>query len=227
MVHVIDVDGSNERELTPGTHPAWSPDGTRIVFTTGFGGSGGISVVNADGSRLTLLIRHDFARPGSRDDWIGRPEWSPDGRISFVRVEPDNNRPREHPVGIYVTNTAGSNPRPLSVSPVYSGEHAWSPDGSRIALRRGSIGSVDSSGAEFVPYDIPLINNPLYPDWSPDGRSIVFDQLKTRVDCDEPACPRRIFIVSTNGGPARQLIPELEGGPDYWDYHSAWARVKE
>jgi Tol biopolymer transport system component len=225
-VYVIDVDGSTERALAPGGSPAWSPDGTRILFV----GSGGIFVMNADGSSRTRLIPSDFAPPGARDsrhDWVGWPEWSPDGRISFVRTEFDYNRPPDFPVGIYIMNADGSNLRPLSVSPVYAGEHTWSPDGSRIALTwASSIGSVNSSGANFRAHSI-AINNPSHPDWSPDGRSIVFDQLKTRDGCDAPACPRRIYIVSIEGGPARQLIPELENVPDYWDYRPAWARVSE
>ena len=225
-IYVIDADLSNERVLAQGGNPAWSPDGTRIVFNTLVGDrDGGIFVMNADGSRRTRLIRNDFASPGSRNDWTGWPEWSPDGRISFVRTAGYDYEPWR----IYVMNADGSDPRLLNVSPLSSEEHAWSPDGSRIVGRtgRGSIGSVASSGGDFrVHYDIRS-TNATHPDWSPDGRSIVFDQLKTTVGCAPPACPRRIYIVSTGGGPARQLIPELEQAPDYWDYQPAWSRANE
>src|SRR4029453_931471 len=58
-VFVMNPDGSGRTRLTdiPGNDPgprAWSPDGTRIAFTSdGAGQDGDIQVINADGSGLT------------------------------------------------------------------------------------------------------------------------------------------------------------------------------
>ena len=62
---------------TDGT-PAWSPDGTRIAFTSDRDGDNDeIYVMNADGSGVTRLTNH------SASDWM--PTWSPDGaRIAFA-----------------------------------------------------------------------------------------------------------------------------------------------
>ena len=51
----MDADGSNPHPLTTGPAPKdqvpdWSPDGSKIVFHAGGFGSGGIWVMNADGS---------------------------------------------------------------------------------------------------------------------------------------------------------------------------------
>ncbi|MDI6810812.1 MAG: transglycosylase SLT domain-containing protein [archaeon] len=45
--------------------PSWSPDGKRIVFTTGLRGDGDIYIINADGSGLTKIAYGSF------------PQWSP------------------------------------------------------------------------------------------------------------------------------------------------------
>jgi TolB protein len=233
-IHVIEADGSNERSLGQGWNPAWSPDGTRIVFNTGFNRDDGIFVMNADGSGLRRLIRRDFANPGS-GDWTGWPEWSPDGRqISFVRA-PDYDS--YDPWQIYVMNADGSDPRNLNVLRSVGGSfaevHSWSPDGSRIAMAVNSglnwtIASVDASGADYrVHYREASGGYAAHPDWSPDGRRIVFNRYVTTSGCETPSCPMRIFVVSTEGGPAHQLIPEVEQGADYWDDEPAWSRVSE
>jgi hypothetical protein len=73
-IFLINADGTNRVRLTtdPGFDygPEWSPDGGRIVFNT----SGGLCVVDVDGTNLVRLT------PG------GGPAWSPDGTlIAFSR----------------------------------------------------------------------------------------------------------------------------------------------
>lgn len=80
---VIDADGSNPRNLTAGygdkwhdSSPAWSQDGTRIVFEsseeTTYSSVGGLAVMQADGSGKRLL-------PTPPDEFILFADWSPDG----------------------------------------------------------------------------------------------------------------------------------------------------
>jgi Tol biopolymer transport system component len=94
---VMSADGTDERRFltdpNPDScqrlHPDWSPDGTRVVFTSWCdgGGSGisdgsGIYVVNADGSSQKRLTTVDFL-PLDQE-----PAWSPNGRkIAFIRAE--------------------------------------------------------------------------------------------------------------------------------------------
>lgn len=79
-IAVINADGSGKKQLTPGlnaTAPAWSADGTRIVFMSNVAGNWDLYVVNADGGspqRLTDDLGDD-----------GLPTFSPDGgKIAFV-----------------------------------------------------------------------------------------------------------------------------------------------
>ena len=77
-IHVVNVDGTDLRRLTEpvafDTAPAWSPDGTEIVFMsdrTGHDGNGKwgweLYVVDVDGSDLRRLTTNDI--------WDGDPDW--------------------------------------------------------------------------------------------------------------------------------------------------------
>ena len=58
QLFLVNADGSNRRQLgnLSGTDAVWSPDGTRIAYSS----EGGLSVVSADGSNSTVL---DAANP--------------------------------------------------------------------------------------------------------------------------------------------------------------------
>lgn len=247
-IYIVDADGSEERPIHRGLYPAWSPDGARIVFATQPDDAhGGISVINVDGSSFTRLIGNDFATPGT-DEGTGWPQWSPDGRrISFVRTPAYDSF---EPWAVYIMNADGSDPRPLpdtrTCAPCtfpyfgwFQTEHTWSPDGSRIAsgvqalTQEGelswAIATATWSGSDFRAHYLDQAGGYAgHPDWSPDGSSVVFEKYMTTSGCEIPSCPMRVFLVSTEGGgPARQLIPEMDQVPAYWDHQPAWSRVTD
>src|SRR5687767_3195397 len=79
-IYVMRPDGSAQTRLTTGggSHPAWSPDGTRIAFTSPVG----IVVMKADGSGKTPPL----SSPVAGGSIPAFPSWSPDGsKISFAR----------------------------------------------------------------------------------------------------------------------------------------------
>jgi hypothetical protein len=175
-IHVINVDGSGDTQITTSagndSNPAWSPDGTKIAFSTPDSENRhvGIAVVNADGSDLRLLFSDE-----SFLDYF--PAWSPDGsRIAFTAGGGD---------AIDVMNADGSGRHRLVTKSGGEsfGHLSWSPDGSRIAVQstrprdsghvREEIWVMNADGSNFV----RLTNNEVednHPDWSPDGQTIVF-----------------------------------------------------
>lgn len=101
--------------------PAWSPDGTRIAFTSYRGGTPALWVMDADGGQVRQLT----ASSTLHGDYF--PTWSPDGtQIAFQRLNMDFAR-------IGVLNVAGGLPRFLEFEGrAYS--PAWSPDGKWLAF---------------------------------------------------------------------------------------------
>jgi TolB protein len=167
---MVNVDGSNQRRLTNTLaeewHPAWSHDGSRLVFQCMAGGASNVCSVNADGSGYTQITSWKKGEPGAQ-----RPVWSPDGRQIAVSREPAGRGT----TFIWLMNADGSGQRQV----IEGRDPSWSPDGSRIAFIRW-----DGSGLQ-VWTSSPTGGNVqqltkgdadhMYPTWSPDGRQIAFE----------------------------------------------------
>jgi dipeptidyl aminopeptidase/acylaminoacyl peptidase len=119
------ADGSGDRVLATGarnTAPSWSPDGSRIVFSSMRDGNWELYVVNGDGSSLRRLT----TTPNRRED---EPSWSPDGtRIAFAAGT--DHVPRD----IYVVDADGERERQVTRLGRSVWHPRWSPDGARIAF---------------------------------------------------------------------------------------------
>jgi len=102
--------------------PDWSPNGTRIVFSTWFAGPGAISIYNLASRRVVEL-----GFEGSH------PNWSPDGtRIAFD-TNPVVYSPIARLSAVYVARVNGTQSRRLAGN---ASEPVWSPDGTKIVFVR-------------------------------------------------------------------------------------------
>ena len=165
----MDADGGNPMALTTSSStdwfPTWSPDGTRIAFSSERDGNPELYVMNRDGTNDVRLTE----QPGN--DIV--PKWSPDGsKIAFTSE-------RDGDFEVYVMNTDGSNQVNLTNSSLSNDRWpTWSPDGSRIAFESNRDGdweiymmNADGSGVVRLT-DSPGTN--WQPSWSPDGTKILF-----------------------------------------------------
>ena len=172
-IWVVDPDGENLGSVTHGpardVYPTWSPEGTRIVFSSNRGGSRDLWIMDADGTGPRRLTRN---RGRAQDS---APTLSPDGRrIAFARRQRGNQE-------IYVVNLDGTGLRRLTRFPGIDFDPAWSPDGTQIAfwraLRRAKrtvhqVFAIDADGTNLRQLTWGASSDS--PSWSPDGSKLAF-----------------------------------------------------
>jgi len=203
-IYVRDFDAASPIRLTNNVYvedgPAWSPDGSKIAFTSNRNGNYEVYVMNADGTGQTNLSNNVA--------YDGDPAWSPDGsKIVF-----DSNRDGNYEV--YVMNADGTGQTNLSNNVAYDGDPAWSPDGSKIAfiserdgnyevyvMNPGGTGRVNLSNRSSLESD---------PAWSPDGSKIAFE---TNRDGNY-----EVYVMNEDGSGQTNLSSDAS-----WDEEPAWS----
>jgi len=176
QVFVMREDGSGVRQVTDladgACQPDWSPDGTRLAFTSLCKGNlqryenASIYLVNLDGSGVTPIS----LAPGGDFD----PAWSPDGkRIAFTSLQ-DGLAPH-----IFVMDVDGTNRVRLSAEGGREYQPRWSADGTRLiyltvpSTGDSTVFEMVADGTEKQQYSRGQGANSS-PDWSRDGRLILY-----------------------------------------------------
>lgn len=170
-------DGSNVRQLTHDSaydgEPSYSPDGSKIAFSSKRSGGYRIWVMNANGTGAQML---------SWEASSGRPSWSPDGQRIAFHADGNNDTWFD----VFVMNANGS-----SHVKLYDGSYAggsgydgyagsWSPDGRYVSYTsvywvqygnnwywqtaRPSYVEVDWGGSSYFNYDWSM-------GWDPDWQT--------------------------------------------------------
>lgn len=217
--YVMNADGSGLTDLTnltcsnpdpavcgAETDPTWYPDGSKIAFVSGRGGTNAnIYVMNADGTgavRLTNNSSYDYS-----------PSWSPDGgRIIF---DSDRNDPGGNEE-LYVMNADGSGQSRLTNNSARDIQPAWSPGGTKIAFRTYRDGNweiysmnTDGTGQTRLTANAVLDRGAA---WSPGGTQIAFSSTRDSVSDNDD-----VYIMNADGSNVRRLTsnPQIDDDPEW------------
>jgi Tol biopolymer transport system component len=168
--------------------------------------------MNADGSGIKTLVRHDF-RDDTYDPWdigVGKPTWSPDGDyIAFEHLGDGDISPAQ----VFVMRSDGSDVRRLNVFPdrqFAESDPSWSPDGTRIVHWSYGFGIATtprnggSPNALFAAF--PQVAYGSKPVFLPDGKTVAFNHGRFTVGVSS------IWTVSGDWRSAKLLIANAYDG---------------
>ena len=184
-------------------NPSWSPDGTRLAFTT---------TRFADNLQHIALIQPDGTNLSTIDHFFGMhestPAWSRDGtRIAYVTTSPFT--------GIAWLSVMGANGAQMGVRRIDLRWHetpTWSADGTKIAYAEAA-NSFQQFDIFVVPSDslfvfpTNLTNHSaqdIDPSWSPDGTKIAFASNRDG--------NHEIYVMNSDGSNPQRLTNS--GGTD-------------
>ncbi len=167
-IYLINESGGSPTRLTyengTDSDARFSPDGSRIVFTSLRNGTHDLYLMDIDGGGLTRLTNDSFINIA--------PCWAPEGeKITFVSDRNGN-------YDIFILNLADNSIEPIIVSPYNDGAPSYSPDGSKLAFCSNRSGNFSIYIMNLETDEITRLTNEeaneIFPSWSPDGKTISF-----------------------------------------------------
>ena len=169
--------------------PVWSPDGSKIAFTSNRDGNPEIYVMNRDGSSVRRMTNH----PGIDVS----PTWSPTG-AQLAWVSERTGTPK-----IYIMNADGSGQRPLDNEECYRPTWSAAPF-NEIAYAAKSGPGFDIKVYSFATNESRRITDGIgtneSPAFSPNGRHIAFTSTRNG--------KVQVYTIARDGNDLRQITRE-------------------
>lgn len=204
-------------------HPDWSPDGSSIAFVVDEDDSRDIWIANADGTDAHRVVGCEA--PCVDADG---PAFSPDGRFLAYRVFElvDGEFPGSRIEITGLGGLGGTRTVSTTTAPQFIGNGTgirWAPDGRSLVFDVSTIEHPGTDAERVIETAIAVVRLhdgpsaplaltnldtfPTYPDWSPDGETIVF-----MAQPGGSTGPMELFLMAADGSGLRQLTTGSPGG---------------
>ncbi|MFZ1741671.1 MAG: amidohydrolase family protein [Pontixanthobacter sp.] len=227
-IYIMPAGGGDPTRIAEGmaweVQPRFSPDGSRIAFTSDRGGADNIWIMNSDGSDKQQVTKEDFRL-------LNQPSWSPDGE--FIVAKKHFTTGRSLGTGeVWIYHVSGGGgvklvARPNETHQKELGEPIYAPDGKSVYYTRNNTpGPIfeyaqDSTQGifEIDRYDLESgeintavsgFGGAVRPTPSPDGKSIAF----VRRDKDQS----ELWVKDILSGTERRIYGKLD-----LDVQETWA----
>jgi len=172
--------------------PAWSPDGSQLMFSSSMSGYPELYSLDASGNHLKRLT---FS---AGDSASTSPAWNPKTGQSAAFISDRGGFPQ-----LYLMNSDGTNIQKMDLPDMgYVIDPAWSPNGQLLAFSwRRPNGNFDIYVMDVTSHQIAEITRDAgrneRPSWAPDGRHIVFESTR--------GGSRQIWVMLADGSHAHAL----------------------
>ena len=185
--------------------PAWSPDGSQLMFMSSMHGDPELFVSDASGNRLKRIT---YSAGGDTS-----PAWNPKTGQQVAFVSDRGGIPQ-----LYLMNADGSSVEKINFEDRgYVIDPAWSPNGQLLAFSwRRPDGNYDIYVMDVASRTTLQLTRDAgrneRPSWAPDGRHIVFESTR--------AGSRQIWTMLADGSQPRQLTIQGQNESPNWSPRS-------